>query len=359
MPSILIQRLRSVDADCQAVTKATTSGQNIAIAAQAIGMTPASAADPLTFRFMIQSGTMQANYQELNPSNTPAPVGNNPDGLSSFLVSITSGTAVSLDPKAQATNVTVDPQITIGQQAYTQVVLKSLVSGQAQDLGYLDAPIVVQVDGSQGRHAQRVVNLRIYDQGEIMPYDQNIRPVHRFPAVPVSGCSTGSATGSDITLSENMSESKSRSLSFNWNYSVASELGLSSTVGIDGGVQLPLAIWHASASLSVTGNASRTWSNAYGFDVSQQVSSEQSVGHSIQAHIIPGMYGRLWRQATMQERYVTLVYHNACGSSAAVGQVALTDWVWGYDPAVGAECSDSPTLPGTSLPGEWQASDGG
>src|SRR5262249_2104636 len=152
--------------------------------------------------------------------------------------------------------VTVTPPVTIGQQQQSEVKVLRLQTGALLDGAATVANFIIEAEVANGQHTQRLVPLRIYPQGEALPYDGNVRMVERYAPLQVSTCIPGGDIGLEFTYTESQSESQTRSLSARWDQGVMNSLG--------GGVNLPGLFDF---------NGSRQWSSTFGEDVSASVSS--------------------------------------------------------------------------------------
>ena len=341
LPSVLVERLHSVDQNCQGTPKSTIAGTNLAIGASAIGIGQASDSRPLRFSFHIIAPQVVAQYVRndwySNWPIMPTAVGTPTDGVATLSTSITSGRAVFIDPTTREQVFQVNPPVSIAQSEYSEVKLYKLMTGAVMGPGPQTVTFVIEVDDGSGAHVQRSVSVDVYNQGEILPYNGNTKLVERYSAQLVSACFAGGDLGRDLTYTEGTAETRTRSMSYRWDTNTAASVGFQVSGGLPAGI------------FTVGGNAQLTWSQTFGEDVSASVSTEHHMGENITAHILPRYFGVCYRQTERVERAVDLVFHNACGQSAVVGQAVLTDWNWGFDIATGPNCPPPTNLPGPQV----------
>ena len=341
LPSLVLEHLRSVDAsNCSTVTRATVAGQNLAFGVRAIGLGTASPSNPWTFRMHFQAPTLKAQFVRDEWYNSwpaqPTAVGTTADGFHTLETRVTTGASLYVDPSVQEQVYTVSPPARIAQGEQSRVKLYSIKTGPVE--GYASsntANIFVELETASGATATRSVRLDVWNEGQILPYNGRTRVVERFEAQLVSACFAGGDIGRDLTYTEGQSETRTRSMSFRWDTNTALSLGLQVGTGFTSPIQFGV-------------NTSATWSQTFGVDVSEAVTTERHTGQNLTAHILPSYFGACYRQTEQVERSVGIIYHNACGASGNVGDAVLTDWNWGFDIATGPECAPPTNLP----PGE-------
>ncbi len=339
-PSLGIVQLRSVgEPGCAPVTTGTTGNQPLGFSLQAIGMTDATPTNPITFKVSFLSPTMNVVYLKDDaysvwppniPGLDPSFVAQPEPGQNRFDLQIIDGDVLQLDPSYRKDPVSVYPPVQLGNESYTEVLLGQFATGPTSGKSTATA-IRVEAIHPDGTTITRDVIYDINEEWEIQSYDQNIKLMERSDAVPVSGCFSGGDVGRDLSYSEGSSLNQSRSLSFRWDRNVANTLGV--TAGIGG--LLPVQI---------SANASTTFSETFGIDINETVSSESHVGVNFSARIIPGYFGTCYRQVDRVQREVNVTYNNACGRSGVIGQTLLTDWNFGFDIATGPNCDASSAL---------------
>ena len=335
-PSVMLSRLRSADdSSCAAVTFATNSNNNIELGFKAIGFGEASPEQPWKVRMSFVSPEVSVRYVvpdafDFWPINGPLDdnvstlVG---EGTHRVEFEIDSGDNVIIDPTRTARRVKVSPPVTIGQQQYSEVVLGTLLAGEAGEGGKTTANFVVEVTTQDGRSLRRLVTMDIWSEIEIGVWNGAEQVAERYEAHAVSGCIPGGQIGRQLTYSEGETETRDRSIDVKWNASVASGLGF--TVGV------------SAFGLS----SSQTWTQSFGVDVTEGISSSTSTQQNISVQLLPGYFGMSYRQLERLERKVDVIYHNACGKSGTVGEAELTNWNFAFDVAQGGSCPPPTNLP--------------
>jgi len=340
LPSIDIMSLHSVDrSGCPQVTKATTAANNVTLSVRALGIGAATSANPFTFRIGFSAPQADVKYVANGVYSTwPIPNPGSaavaaPTGQNTMEMAITSGTGVSLDPTSTQSVVRITPAVTIGTQTIDRVIVQRLATGAIPDTQPSTSTIfVVEVLTASGQNLRRVINLGVWKEWEVKTYDGNQVLKERYQPEQVYACVPGGNTGRHLAYDEGTSESKTRSLSARWDVNVANSLGVNVSI----------------CSLCLFGfgtNAQTTFTQSFGMDVSQTVSSESHTSLNLSADIPPTYFGVCYRQLERLEREVNVVYHNACGGTGVVGQAVLTDWTFGFDIATGPACPPPTNLP--------------
>lgn len=354
-PSIIMDRLTSIDGDCQPEIEGTITDANIAIAARAIGVGNATAARPITFRFGFSAPQIKAQFVEdvertawpWNPSaDQYAEV---PEGGFSLESQITSGNTFTMEPRGSQRAYRVNPAPQIAGEYRTSIRLLRLWAGPVSGPGHLTTSIFVEAETSDGARLGRVIKWNIHNQAEVAVFNGTQQIVERYEAEQVCGCFPGGDIGRDLTYSENTTKSYNRSVGVNWNVSAGQMFGLSTGIQLGTGMASPISF---GVHLNIDYNAN--WSQAFGTDSRVDVSSSEQTGISLTAHIIPSFYGTCYRQVERIERTVPVIYHNACGAAAEIGDAVLTDWNFGFDVATGTACPPATNLPAAELFGEAQ-----
>ena len=337
LPSLLVQQLHSVDdPGCASVTPGTIASTNLSLGVRALGLGTATQGRPITFRVHFFAPGVQVQYVRnewyaqwpLAPTAYVSP----PDGNASFEVTVDSGDFMYIDPRTYQTVVRVNPMVTVGQQQYSEVKLARLATGPVEGPGAAHASFFIEAIADDGRIAKRLASIKVWNEGELLPYDGNTKILERYAAQQVSACFSGGDIGRDLTYSEGESESRSRTVNYRWDTNAAASVGLQVGTGFASPIQFGV-------------NASASLSNTFGVDVSESVSSEHHTGQNLSAHILPAFFGACYRQTERIERRVGVVYHSRCGVSAEVGEAVLTDWNWGFDIATGTDCPPPTNLP--------------
>lgn len=335
-PSIMLSRLRSADdTSCPEVSHATNSDNNIELGFKAIGFGIASPEQPWKVRMSYSSPEVKVRYVipgafDFWPINGPLDdtvstlVG---DGTHRVEFDVESGDQVVIDPTSTARTVRVSPAVTIGQNSYDEVVLGMMLAGDSAEGGKTTANFVVEVTAADGRSLRRLVAMDIWSEIELGVWSGAERIVERYEAHAVSGCIPGGDIGRTLTYSESETITQQRSIDVKWNAQVSSSLGFS--LGI------------SSSNVS----SEQGWSQSFGVDVSESISSTSSMGQNISVQLLPGYYGMSYRQLERLERVVDVIYHNACGQSGVVGEGQLVNWNFAFDIAQGGECPPPSNLP--------------
>ncbi len=339
-PSIMLSRMRSADdVGCPEVSRATNSDNNIELGFKAIGFGVASPEQPWKVRMSFSSPEVKVRYVipdafDFWPINGPL------DDTVSTLVAdgshrvefdMESGDQVILDPTTTARTVRVSPPVTIGQDSYSEVILGSLLAGDASEGGKTTANFVLEVTADDGRTLRRLVSMDIWAEIELGVWSGAERIVERYEAHAVSGCIPGGEIGRTLSYSESETITQSRSIDIKWN------AGVSSTLGFQVGI----------SSTNVSSN--QGWSQSFGVDISESISSSTSMGQNITVQLLPGFFGMSYRQLERLERVVDVIYHNACGQSGIVGEGQLVNWNFAFDIAQGGECPPPSNLPSPEL----------
>jgi len=336
-PSLGILQLRSVtESGCSPITKGSVGDQELALTMQTIGMDDATANNPVTYRVTFLSPMMKVTYVKDDaydlwpiPSLQPAFAADAAAGEGHFDFVVTEGNQLVIDPTYRKDRVTVSPPVNLGGETFTSNLLLQRFSTGPTDGKSTISTILIEAIPQAGESISRLISYDINEAWEIQSYNQNQRLMERSDPVAVSGCFPGGDVGRDLSYSEGSSVTQSRSLSFRWDRNIANTLGVSAGVG---GL-LPV---------QVSVNASATFSETFGIDINETVSSETHVGINFSARIIPGYFGTCYRQVDKIQREVDVIYTNACGRSGVIGQTLLTDWNFGFDIATGDSC-DTPS----------------
>lgn len=329
-PSIAVMQLRSVsESNCSLMTKGTIGEQAIALSVKAIGFAPATPEEPTRFRVKFLAPSMKAVYVKNDaydlwpiPDLKPTFAKVAASGEARFDAEITEGNQLDIDPTWRQQKVTISPAVSIGGQSFNEVLLGRFETGsKATTVG-----IIVEATRPDGTTTSREIAYDINEEWEIQSYDQNVRLMERSSPVPVCGCNSGGDIGRDLTYSDGSSVTKSRSFSFRWDRNVANTLGVNA--GLGGLLPVQMGV-----------NVSSTFSETFGVDENETISSETHVGVNFAARIIPGYFGTCYRQVDRIEREVDVIYNNACGNSGIIGTTILTDWNFGFDIATGPTCN--------------------
>ncbi len=332
-PSIMLSRLRSADdSSCANVTFATNAHNNIQLGFKTIGFGEATTERPWKVRMSFVSPEVAVRYVvpdafDFWPINGPL------DDTVSTLVAegnhrvefeIDSGDDIIIDPTRTARVVKVSPAVTIGQNQYDEVVLGTFIAGEPKEGGRTTANFVVEITTDDGRTLRRLVSMDIWSEIEVGIWDGAEHVAERHQAHAVSDCVPGGSIGVQLTYSETETVTRRRSVNVKWNAQVATSLGFSAAGWV---------------------STDQTWTQSFGIDVNEEVSSSSTTGQNISLQILPGYFGMSYQQLVRLERKVDVVYHNACGLSGVVGEAELTNWNFAFDVAQGPSCPPPTNLP--------------
>lgn len=199
--------------------------------------------------------------------------------------------------------------------------LKELQTGEVPQEGdNLKTTVNVAVVDSAGKQAQLTIPLTVHRAAE-MSYNGAMVLVERYAPVMVSDCIPGGDIGRDVNYHESSSESRSRSMGFNWNVSGGTQIG-------------PLGFINQALAFVLQLN----FNAGFGVNTSEQVSSDKSTSLSINGHILPGNFGSFYRQTSKYYRIGTLTGYGPCGQTVDLGDAVLTDWTFTPDLASGTTC---------------------
>ena len=349
-PSILVDALRSVDAACSATTEGTIGNANIGLGIRAIGMGGATIARPIAFRIGFSAPTVKAQFvrNELHPV-WPFNPGTDryaeaKDGNVTLEHQLQSGTALVIDPQSREMRFRVSPEVQIGPEYVRDITLQRLFAGPLLGPGTANATFYLEAENADGVKTSRFIDWKIFNEAEIQTFNGQERLVERANAESVTACFPGGDIGRDLSYSEGESKTLTRSVSVRWDLNSGQSLGLQAGVQVGTGVASPLSF---GVNASVSYNAQ--WSQTFGTDASESVSSETHSNVNLNAHVIPTFFGQCYRQVERLERTVDVVYHNVCGVSAPIGKATLTDWNFGFDVATGPACPPETNLPPPQL----------
>ncbi len=315
-PSLLIEQLRSVDQPCQLVTTGTNPGVNIAIGVRALGFGKGTPGAPITFSFTFRTPEVAAAFAENKTfsswplTNTPSAMLQATDGTYTLSYNVDNDDAATLDPAHYEQVVTVDPPISVNQTTTSLVKLARLAAGALQPMGANKATMnfVVRASRPDGTELVRTVHFDNYEPLELRAWNGLEKDKEVYPLTQTN-CSSGGLTGQQYSYSEGTSDSRSRSLTMNWN--------------IMNSAQLDANVWILRASATST--------QTFGVDVNQSVTTESHTNFTTTINVLPGWVGASFRQPVRAERKAPAVLHNSCGVTTAVGDMVLTNWRWNYD----------------------------
>ncbi len=321
-PSVMVEYLRAAGQGCQAITSATIGGQNLAVGLRAIGIPEATTDQPIAFKVRFDNPTLVSMFQGQDGVTKPTVAAAPAMGQVQIAKTITSGRTLMIDPTVSQDTYQITPPLTVGMAQYSSATLTQLQSGAvSQPVGYNIANFSVEMDAGSVT-AQQIASIRVYNLGEVRPYDGNTKLIERFPPDAVTACISGGDIGRDITYSEGSADTEERSVTLNSNVTSGG------SVGVD-----------------IYFQANVNWAQTFGYESQMTSSTEQTKSLNLTAHIVPFFNAVCYRQREQIERSVSLVYYDACGVSTEAGKATLTDWNWGFDIASGLNCPPPSNLP--------------
>jgi hypothetical protein len=347
-PSILIDQFRSVDEACDPVTTATIAETNMAIGVRALGMSPATSANPITWRFSFTSPGLTASYVEnkvygtwpYTGSGSPTPAAPTGNGNFSFSFKTTSGINAVVDPEHHEQIVNVSPPVTVSQAAQNQTTVKlaRLATGEHNQLGSTTFTVVVQATKPDGTTIARTINFPVWSRIEMPPFTGQEQLRERFaPQMTDTGCVSGGNLPLEYQYSEGTSESKMRTVNMSWNQMYTKAFNLSE--GVQLGFGLPVV---GGVGVNLNANNMWQWSQTFGVDNSVTTSTETHRNDTGSVTIYPGQFAVSWKQTERLERRVPVIYHSACGVTGPIGEAVLTDYRWNLSINRGPTCDPPP-----------------
>jgi len=317
-PSLLPRMARPTNAACQSVVDATLEDTPMGFVVEAIGLRPASADNPITFywTFMLDHWNVDTSYNTTNPGSIFPKTG-------AFMLEeqVTSGNTSSVMDGGNKNFL-----LKVGSDVFGSSRLKTLKTGKIPAAGQgtsIATTVNVAAVDSSGKTVQLSMPITI-NPVATMHYDGDQQIAERYSPTPVSDCIPGGDIGRQVSYSEDKAETRSRSMSFQYNASVGLQFA-----------PIPSNPFALNINFSM----------GFGVDVGASVSSSSSTGMNISGQILPGEYGVFYRQTTKIYRTGQLVGHNACGQTADLGEVILTDWLFTPELATGPKCTPPSQLP--------------
>jgi hypothetical protein len=310
-PSLIPVMARPTSGNCQAVVDATLEDTAMGFIVEAVGLRPATADTPLTFywTFMAEHWNVAVDYGTFTPSSIWPKTG-------PFQVEdvVESGATSSIADGGDRNFL-----LKVGSDIFGNGRLKVLKTQQVPTNkggdNFMTTVNVAVVDAS-GKSANISIPVKVTRMGTLA-YDGNTHIAERFPPNQVSDCIPGGDIGRNVSYSEDQAESRSRSMSFQYNASAGMNIA-----------PWPGNPWAFGINFSVS----------FGVDVGASVSSSTSKGMNISGQILPGEYGAFFRQTTKIYRIGTLVGHTVCGQTVDLGEAILTDWMFTPELATGPTC---------------------
>ena len=316
-PSLIPRMVRPTDAACPAVVGATLEDTPMGLAVEAVGLRAASPEEPLVFTwtFMREQWELSTQHGALDTS---------PDLSQSGPVSLTQTVTMGRTSVVRDGGVT-NYIVQVWQDFVGNERLKTLRTAklppEATGSGFATAHVVAR--DASGKTAVLAIRLGVRPMAE-MHYDGDYDVVSRDPPVQVSDCTPGGPIGRTLAYSEHVRDTRSRTLSFNYN--------------VNGGISV--APWPANPfALGINFNV------GFGVDVGSTVTSSDDKELNINGQVLPGEYGVFYRQTTEIERVGKLIGYNQCGSVVDLGEAILTDWLFTPELATGPKCTPKSRLP--------------
>lgn len=316
-PSLIPRMARPTNAACQAVVDSTLEDTPMGFVVEAVGLRPASEDNPIIFywSFLLEQWQVSTSYNTMNPDSIM------PDkGAIMLEEQVTSGRTSSLQDGGDRNFL-----LKIGSDMFGSARLKTLKTGKIPDDspgGFATTVNVAAMDAS-GKTVQLSMPVQVHPVAT-MHYDGEQKIAQRFPPVQVSDCIPGGDIGRNVSYSEDKAESRSRSMSFQYNASVGLQFAPIPSNPFALGIN---------------------FSAGFGVDVGASVSTSKSKGMNISGQVLPGEFGVFYRQTTMVYRIGKLIGHNACGQTADLGEAILTDWMFTPELATGPSCTPPSLLP--------------
>lgn len=314
-PSLIARIVRPSTGSCQAVVDGTLEKVGMAFTVEAIGLRAGSVDAPLSFHwhFLAKHWKLSFGYNTTNPD---ANFEKETDSYS-LQDTVTSGNVSVVTDGGDKFFL-----LKAGSDLLGDSSLKELRTQELKGEGdTMEASVNVSAVDASGKMANLAIPVEV-SRSAILHYAGQSKVVERMPAVMVSECIPGGNIGRNVTYREDKSETRSRSVAFNYNANAALTLGLPSN---------PFAL---GANLSA----------GFGVDVNGSVSTTETQALDISSQILPGIYATFYRQTSKVERLGQLVGRNRCGQSIDLGEVKLTDWIFTPDLAQGA-CTPPTNLP--------------
>lgn len=314
-PSLIPRTMRPTNSNCQAVVDATLEGTGFAFVLEAVGLRAGTKDAPLVFHwtFLAENWTVKMTNGSFDPESIMPKTG-------AFVLQdeITQGTTSVIQDLGDRMLI-----LRVGSDLFGDTRLKELRTGKIPEGGdgFIASVNVAAVDAS-GKTARLAVPIRVTRMATMI-YEGTQEVAERYPPTMVSDCMSGGDIGRQVSYSENKSETRARSMSFQYNANMGVNMGLPSN---------PFAL-------------GVNFSAGFGVDTNASASSSKSSGMDLSGQILPGMYGVFYRQTTKLYRTGRLLGHTKCGEEVDLGEATLTDWLFTPDLATGSVCVPPSNLP--------------
>lgn len=314
-PSLIPRLVQPVNAGCtQARTEHTLGEQEMQLAVEAVGFRSATSDAPLTFHWTFLAEQWEVDFDYSMISRTAIPEKGN------FMLSdrITSGTTSTLRPDSDRHFLLKVADDLLGTTTLKKLKTKALVEGQT----IRETTINVAVVDANQNNAYLSIPLNIHQVADMI-YKANGRIAEYYEPVMVTDCMSGGKNGRDVTYSETTSESRTRSVGFNYNAQLGAQMGLPSNPFLFG----------------------VNFSAGFGTNINETLSTDKAESLRVSGNIIAGMWAVFYRQTTRVERIATLVGWTACGQTISLGDAVLTDWIFTPHLEMGNTCPPPTTFP--------------
>ena len=315
LPS-LVPGVRAHGASCSdPVTRTVREKTSMRLSVTAAGLKPGTKAAPLVFTWTLPVGPWTMRFAHQGAALIPSA------GTNVVIRDrVTSGLTSTLAPDGKG-----KLQVRLGKIVYNEAVITDLKTGVVPHKDVVRSiPVSVTVSDAAGKTIRLAFTLEARRKYDAV-YSGKVRLRERFQPRPVTDCIPGGDIGRVVTYFEDKSETKGRSMSFNYNASPGGE------------VLAPTNPWMLGIDFSAR----------FGFDVSGTVSSSKAKVKDITPHpagmILPGEWGMFYRQTLKLEHSAPIYLTTACGRMIQLGYALVTDWRWEAELARGASCPPSPS----------------
>ncbi len=321
-PSIILRIAKPTGTTCQPVVTKTIEGTGFAFAAEAVGLTPGTSNDPMTFYWTFMADQWNASwtygvgtdFSSLWPKKGP------------FVVeeSVGKGSTSMLSDDSDRSML-----VKVGSDLLGKARLKVLKTGTVPSGGQsTPANVLVLAVDSKGKTARLNIPMEVAKMAQ-MSYDNKIKIAERYQPVMTTDCMNGGDIGRQVTYAEDKSESRSRGMSFSYNTSLGMNFA-----------PIPSNPFALGINFSV----------GFGVDINAQMTTTKSKSLNISGQILPGEWGSFYRQTTRIHRTGKIIIRNKCGVEKVAGDAILTDWLYTPDLATGYTCPPKTHLPPA---GKW------
>jgi hypothetical protein len=367
LPTVIVKTLRAYGHNCtKPVQWMTNPGMDLEIDLQAIGLGVATAQTGWVWEVFTNSSSIRARFvaEDVLPSGASAfvrvPFTNmtlppirpdieaEPEGDVTFSVTSYQGDRMVVSPGQENLRVAASPPVRFGfGERSSNLVLSRFFTndietpeemaarGAANEReipGYA-APIRVVVSTADGRRLSRQINFEVRQRWSTGHYDGNAQVVEVQAAQDVTACTPVGDFLLTVTYDESVSMSRARHRSFRRDYQNNFNGGFSAG---------PLSMFQV--------HNPGAWTDTFGVDVQETVTSEQRIGKNIQKQVPPSWAYQMRRQARRVRRVVPVIETTACGEQGPVLSAALYDWQFAQVIDTGPTCPIATELPPSTPP---------